>query len=785
MSNTNTPQDLIDNLNYLNETKNLIRQAITNKGQEIKDDDTFRSYAAKISNIQGTGKAREASYSNIHLYSNAEDMVKSTANDGDIGVVYNTSNDSFGGIFIPNMYYTSLTNDSDIFPAVFNLKIANLSIVKPINTAVDIENFYSDLDIDQIYFSANADGIDLIYPIKNFTFNLAKANNALLNMTFQNDIEFGNIPIKIEYRSIINSPDTYRLYGFSAEEYIDDWGLGGIVYPMVGPLIEEQMYEQLISTYNDIDWKIANNIPHVNYILNSKTLWSPLYTQHNAKAKDVLNKGVFYSRHGVQEGTLASYTKYTETDIQNVKDIINLYMGTTNGITTGSINDCSNMFIGNEYVMTIPNFDTSNVTNMAYMFGGITDLKTHETVACNNLLFVPNFNTSKVNNMHRMFNGCISLTSVPNFNTAGVLNFCYTFGYCTNLTSIPNFTFNVNVYTYGMFYGCKSLASVPNFNLYTVKNTIEMFQGCESLETIPNFDLRNSTNTARMFSNCKGLKNVPNFNLYKVTNSESMFNGCLNLKTVPNFNTSNMNIFESFLHNCPNLTSVPNFNMSKATTINRMFTFDTKLTSVPNFNTINVTNAIATFSGCTNLTSVPNFNFSKLYYAGSLFTNCYNLRTVPNFNFSNLTSTGTMFGYCNNLNTVPNFNTSKVNNMSYMFQGCTNLTSVPNFDTANVLRFSSTFANCNNLVEAPSFNTNNAIGASSMFANCTNLKVVPSYNTSKMNDMAFMFSNCTSLEAVPALNYDLALNTSPNYRSMFKRMYELKRYFSYKLYCAR
>lgn len=50
--NKYTIQDLQDNLNYLNDTKTLIKQAITNKGQEVSEDDTFRSYANKIEAIE-------------------------------------------------------------------------------------------------------------------------------------------------------------------------------------------------------------------------------------------------------------------------------------------------------------------------------------------------------------------------------------------------------------------------------------------------------------------------------------------------------------------------------------------------------------------------------------------------------------------------------------------------------------------------------------------------------------------------------------------------------------
>jgi len=46
-----TIQDLKDNLDYLEETKNQIKQALINKGASISDSDTFRSYVDKINNL--------------------------------------------------------------------------------------------------------------------------------------------------------------------------------------------------------------------------------------------------------------------------------------------------------------------------------------------------------------------------------------------------------------------------------------------------------------------------------------------------------------------------------------------------------------------------------------------------------------------------------------------------------------------------------------------------------------------------------------------------------------
>lgn len=51
MAGQYTIQDLQDNLNYLEETKGLIKQALIDKEVNVSDTDSFRSYADKIRNI--------------------------------------------------------------------------------------------------------------------------------------------------------------------------------------------------------------------------------------------------------------------------------------------------------------------------------------------------------------------------------------------------------------------------------------------------------------------------------------------------------------------------------------------------------------------------------------------------------------------------------------------------------------------------------------------------------------------------------------------------------------
>lgn len=60
---------IADKLNYLNETKEAIKTSIINKGVEVSDTDTFRSYAEKINSIEAGG-GEDFDWSQIRKTSN-------------------------------------------------------------------------------------------------------------------------------------------------------------------------------------------------------------------------------------------------------------------------------------------------------------------------------------------------------------------------------------------------------------------------------------------------------------------------------------------------------------------------------------------------------------------------------------------------------------------------------------------------------------------------------------------------------------------------------------------
>ena len=267
--------------------------------------------------------------------------------------------------------------------------------------------------------------------------------------------------------------------------------------------------------------------------------------------------------------------------------------------------------------------NTSNVTNMIYMF-----------TYCNNLttLDANNWDTSNVINMAYMFYACESLTelNVSSWDTSKVTDMEGMFGYYDNGDEIMALT---------------SITGLENWNTSNVTNMQSMFANCRNLTTldISNFDTSNVTNMTYMFYNCRNLTelDVSNFNTSNVTDMICMFENCYNLTTldVSNFNTSNVTNMYGMFYGCESLTglNVSGWDTSKVEDMKWMFGF---------YDNGDETMALTSIIG------------------------------LENWDTSNVTNMEGMFCHCRNLTTldVSNFDTSNVVNMNYMFRDCNSLT---------------------------------------------------------------------------------------------------------------
>ena len=129
----------------------------------------------------------------------------------------------------------------------------------------------------------------------------------------------------------------------------------------------------------------------------------------------------------------------------------------------------------------IENLNTTNVTEMASMFYGCSQLTS---------LDVTHFNTANVFAMNSMFSGCSSLTSldVTHLNTANVLVMHDMFSGCSSLTSLDVSHFNTkNVeYIMNIFKGCSALTTIYASDKFVMdkayKESVDMFTDCTNLK---------------------------------------------------------------------------------------------------------------------------------------------------------------------------------------------------------------------------------------------------------------------------------------------------------------
>ena len=290
------------------------------------------------------------------------------------------------------------------------------------------------------------------------------------------------------------------------------------------------------------------------------------------------------------------------------------------GMSVGPFNDNSDQSWFNAAITTVV-FDDSfanctTLTSTAYWFND-----------CRNLLVInglDKLNTTNVTDMSYMFGHCSGLTSLDlsSFNTANVMDMNGMFSYCSGLMSLDLSNFNTANVTNmsGMFASCSGLTSldVSNFNTANVTNMQSMFNYCYRLTSLDlsSFNTTNVTDMSYMFHYCSGLTSLDlsSFNTANVTDMGSMFNYCDRLTSLDlsSFNTANVTNMSYMFYDCSGLTSLDlsSFNTANVTDMGFMFQNCSGLTSLDlsSFNTANVTNMYAMFSGCSGLTTI---------YAGS------------------------------------------------------------------------------------------------------------------------------------------------------------------------
>ena len=235
-------------------------------------------------------------------------------------------------------------------------------------------------------------------------------------------------------------------------------------------------------------------------------------------------------------------TVYISNDALGINSKHKYYgLSKTNGNTFATDSDLSLVFYKNSKLThaDLNSLNTSNVTNMTYMFSNAKSLTD---------LDVSNWDTGNVTNMTAMFIGASSLTNLDasKWNTSNVTNMGRMFTNASSLTNLDVSHWDTSKVTdmHAMFYNASSLTSldVSHWDTSKVTNMRYMFDGARSLMNlnVSNWDTSKVTNMRYMFNDANKLALIVNsdkFADYLAKNNFAESNVNSSVKSVTTDNT--------------------------------------------------------------------------------------------------------------------------------------------------------------------------------------------------------------------------------------------------------
>lgn len=212
-----------------------------------------------------------------------------------------------------------------------------------------------------------------------------------------------------------------------------------------------------------------------------------------------------------------SISAYVEDNILKIACIGDIYTGS----------NASNMFKGMSNItdITFNNFNSSNATDMSYMFSDCRKLATID---------LAKLNTSSVTNMYDMFASCHAITEfdLSLLDTSKVTSLHGTFYDCDGLTSLDlNQLDTSKVTDIGFIVAeCDNLATITmdKLNVSNVTSIRHLFKYCRNLETVvlPKFDFSKVKDTEQAFAFCSKLNSSIIINGSATTSYKEMFHEC-------------------------------------------------------------------------------------------------------------------------------------------------------------------------------------------------------------------------------------------------------------------
>ena len=505
-----------DKLNYLLETKQAIKQALIDKGQEVADTDTFRSYAEKIEAIEAGGSGGSGGAYDI------EQVLNEATGAYELRIT-----DAVGG------------EGEALDPVKVYKETRPKDWLNMMGTGRG-ENY----DEMETYYDTHDNEIRLL-------FHLSPPNINLLAFACYAE----NTPYNVSYTKANGDVVSIDMTSASKCELELD-------YDDFGNETSDGFRQVLIVI------KPTDNTKNITWFeISSHSLKSQIYNYKNWNVVELMGKctnatSVKVSGSntaGQQLMSLKYYSLFGSNSISNMERMFTFCRSlvTIPQLDTGNATNVSYFFNNCSSLIAMPCLNTSNATQASSMFDN-----------CSSLTAIPYLDIGKVRSLDRFFYQCRLLTTIPQLDTSSATRMSNMFYGCSNLKSVPLLdTSNVTNMS-EMFISCIALEEIPQFNTSNVTNMGSILSGCYNLKSIPLLDTSKVTNMQQMFSSCLSLTTIPQLDTSSATTMNSMFNGCVALKKIPHLNTKNVTGMQTMFNSCASLKEIPELDMSSIASAN-------------------------------------------------------------------------------------------------------------------------------------------------------------------------------------------------------------------------
>lgn len=308
-------------------------------------------------------------------------------------------------------------------------------------------NIYSNIDIEKIMsfprppYLNNA-GNSNIYYRDGEIFNVPKYINQFTLISYNN-----GIAKRLNFKGNLGR---FYFQSFRAEEMdfrynvqVPRFDYTSIYTGMTKVIVPESLYDTWITTSPWSNYAaITESVPDTDYFIPYETksgndiglttgVKEDRYAVISYSDKKIHLRGTPWQLADIVKSNGITYVDFASSNLE-VPAFSGLFRGCSSltgcTVPTNKPLSCREMFRDCSSLTTVPEMDTSKVSDMYYMFYG-----------CNSLTTIPEMDTSNVTTMENMFTGCSSLITIPEMNTSRVSNMTGIFQSCYSLTNIGGF----------------------------------------------------------------------------------------------------------------------------------------------------------------------------------------------------------------------------------------------------------------------------------------------------------------------------------------------------------